>query len=64
MYKSKPIMNVVQMERPAAMIPEESSRKRGSEKFELFKMSSENLEFPVKMWLYRKIKCKFKPQLG
>jgi hypothetical protein len=52
------------MERPAAMIPEESSRKRVSEKFELFKMSSENLEFPVKMWLYRKIKCKFKQQLG
>ena len=46
------------------MIPEESSRKRVSEKVELFKMSSENLEFPVKMWLYRKIKCKFKQQLG
>ena len=42
------------------MIPEESSRERGSEKFELLKMSSENLEFPVKMWLHRKIKCKFK----
>ena len=64
MYKSKPIMNVVQMERPAAMIPVESSRERVSEKFELFKMSSENLEFPVKMLMYRKIKCKFKQQLG
>jgi hypothetical protein len=42
------------------MIPEESSRERGSEKFELLKMSSENLEFPVKMWLHKKIKCKFK----
>jgi hypothetical protein len=52
------------MERPAAMIPVESSRKRVSEKFELFKMPSENLEFPVKMLMYRKIKCKFKQQLG
>ena len=51
-------------ERPAAMIPEESSRERGSEKFELLKMSSENLEFPVKMWLHRKIKCKFKTTVG
>jgi hypothetical protein len=52
------------MERPATMIPEESSRKRVSEKVELFKMSSEKLEFSVKMWLYRKIKCKFKQKLG
>jgi hypothetical protein len=57
-------MNVVQMERPATLIPEESSRKRVSEKVELFKMSSEKLEFSVKMWLYRKIKCKFKQKLG
>jgi hypothetical protein len=64
MYKSKPIMNVVQMERPATLIPEESSRKRVSEKVELFKMSSEKLEFSVKMWLYRKIKCKFKQKVG
>ena len=42
------------------MIPEEISRERGPEKFELLKMSSDNLEFPVKMWLHRKIKCKFK----
>jgi hypothetical protein len=39
------------------MIPEEISRERGPEKFELLKMSSENLEVPVKMWLHRKIKC-------
>ena len=64
MYKSNPIMNVVQMERPATLIPEESSRKRVSEKVELFKMSSEKLEFSVKMWLYRKIKCKFKQKVG
>jgi hypothetical protein len=64
MYKVNPVMNVVQNERPATLIPEESSRRRVSEEVELIKMFSEKLEFSAKMWLYRKIKCKFKQKLG
>ena len=64
MYKVKPVMNVVQNERPATLIPEEGSRRSVSEEFEQIKMFSEKLEFSAKMLLYRKIKCKFKPQLN
>jgi hypothetical protein len=54
-------MTVVQSERPATPIPEEDPRRSVSEELEQIKMFPEKLEFSVKMLLYRKIKCKFKP---
>jgi hypothetical protein len=59
--KLKPVKTVVQSERPAMPIPEEGPRRSVSEELEQVKMFSEKLEFSVKMLLYRKIKCKFKP---
>ena len=62
MYKVKPVMAVVQSERPAApYVPEECPRRSVSEELDQIKMFPEELEFPVKMSLCRKIKCKFKP---
>ena len=70
MYKVKPVMAVVQSERPAApYVPEECPRrskseeclKRGmSEELDQIKMFSEELGSPAKMSLFRRIKCKFK----
>ena len=60
--KLKPVMAIAQSERPAAPnVPEESPRRSVSEELDQIKMLSEELEFPVKMSLCRKIKCKFKP---
>jgi hypothetical protein len=62
MYKVKPVMDVVQSERLAAPhVPEECPRRSVSEELDQIKMFPEELEFPVKMSLCRKIKCKFKP---
>jgi hypothetical protein len=58
--KLKPVMTVVQSEKPAAPVPEECPRRSVSEELDQIKMFPEELEFPVKMLLYRKIKCKFK----
>ena len=61
MYKVKPVMAVVQSERPAVPhVPKECPRRSVSEELDQIKMFSEELGFPVKMSLYRKIKCKFK----
>ncbi len=64
MYKVNQVMRCYTNERPATLIPEESSRKRVSEEVELIQMISEKLESFAKMYLYRKVKCKFKQQLG
>ena len=60
MYKVNQVMRCCTNEEPATLIPEESSRKRVPEEVELFKMISEELEPFAKMYLYRKVKCKFK----
>ena len=55
-------MTVVQSERPAApYVPEECLKRGMSEELDQIKTFSEELGFPVKMSLCRKIKCKFKP---
>jgi hypothetical protein len=59
--KLKPVMTVVQSEKPAAPVPEECPRRSVSEELDQIKMFSEELEFPVKMSLCRKIKCKCTP---
>ena len=61
MYKVKPVMAVVQSERPAApYVPEECLKKGMSEKLDQIKTFSEELGSPAKMSLFRRIKCKFK----
>ena len=63
MYRSKPIMNVCKWSDSCddtyGEFQEESARE-----VELFKMSPGNLELPVKMLMYRKVKCKFKTTVG